>query len=123
MKLILTSLIFIFMSFLPIYAKSLPKGFVYLQDIDPTIIQNMHYYSDENFVGKKVDDYKAPEVTIEAVKALKAVQAEIQKDGYSLIIYDAYRPQKAVQHFLRRSKDNIDQKIRKAFTHHIYRYV
>ncbi|WP_238375526.1 M15 family metallopeptidase [Rickettsia massiliae] len=105
------------MSFLPIYAKSLPKGFVYLQDIDPTIIQNMHYYSDENFVGKKVDGYKAPEVTIEAVKALKAVQAEIQKDGYSLIIYDAYRPQKAVQHFLRWSKDSIDQKIRKAFTH------
>nr|WP_231569217.1 hypothetical protein [Rickettsia endosymbiont of Ixodes pacificus] len=40
------------MSFLPIYAKSLPKGFVYLKDIDPTIIQNMRYYSDENFVGK-----------------------------------------------------------------------
>ena len=89
MKLILTSLILIFisMSFLPIYyAKSLPKGFVYLKDIDPTIIQNMRYYSDENFVGKKVDGYKAPEaiLTIEAAKAL-AVQAEIKKDGYSLL--------------------------------------
>ncbi|KJV61724.1 D-ala-D-ala dipeptidase family protein [Rickettsia amblyommatis str. Ac/Pa] len=77
----------------------------------------MHYYLDENFVGKKVDGYKAPEaiLTIEAVKALKAVQAEIQKDGYSLIIYDAYRPQKAVQHFLRWSKDNIDQKNKESF--------
>ncbi|BDU60314.1 hypothetical protein FLA4_07240 [Candidatus Rickettsia kotlanii] len=76
------------MSFLPIYAKFLPKGFVYLKDIDPTIIQNMHYYSDENFVDKKVDGYKAPEaiLTIETVKALKAIQAEIQKDGYSLVI-------------------------------------
>ncbi|BBM92345.1 D-alanyl-D-alanine dipeptidase [Rickettsia conorii subsp. heilongjiangensis] len=88
MKLILTSLVFIFMSFLPIYSKSLLKGFVHLKDIDPTIIQNMHYYSDENFVSKKVDGYKAPEaiLTIEAVKALKAVQADIQNDGYSLII-------------------------------------
>ncbi|WP_052458489.1 M15 family metallopeptidase [Rickettsia asembonensis] len=100
MKLILTS---IFMSFLPIYAKSLPKGFVYLKDIDPTIIQNMRYYSDENFVGKKVDGYKAPEaiLTIEAAKALKAVQAEIKKDGYSLIIYDAYRPQKVCTTFFK----------------------
>ena len=119
MKLILTSLILIFMRFSPIYARSLPKGFVYLKDIDPTIIQNMRYYSDENFVGKNVEGYKAPEaiLTIEAAKALKVVQAEIKKDGYSLIIYDAYRPQKAVQHFLRWSKDNIDQKIRKVFTH------
>ncbi|WP_232051141.1 M15 family metallopeptidase domain-containing protein [Rickettsia conorii] len=76
------------MSFLPIYSKSLLKGFVHLKDIDPTIIQNMHYYSDENFVSKKVDGYKAPEaiLTIEAVKALKAVQADIQNDGYLLII-------------------------------------
>jgi D-alanyl-D-alanine dipeptidase len=117
MKLILTSLILIFMSFSPIYARSLPKGFVYLKDIDPTIIQNMRYYSDENFVGKNVEGYKAPEaiLTIEAAKALKVVQAEIKKDGYSLIIYDAYRPQKAVQHFLRWSKDNIDQKNKESF--------
>ncbi|GAA5252901.1 hypothetical protein KNCP2_11890 [Candidatus Rickettsia kedanie] len=69
---------------------------MYLKDIDPTIIQNMRYYLDKNFVGKKVDGYKAPEaiLTIEAAKALKAVQAEIKKDGYSLIIYDASRPQK-----------------------------
>lgn len=52
------------MSFLPIYAESLLKGFMYLKDIDPTIIQNMHYYSDENFVGKKVDGYKAPEAIL-----------------------------------------------------------
>ncbi|AFC71520.1 M15 family metallopeptidase [Rickettsia australis] len=79
----------------------------------------MRYYSDKNFVGKK-DGYKAPEatLTIEAAKAPKAVQAEIKKDGYSLIIYDASRPQKAVQHFLRWSKWIIlIKKIRKAFTH------
>ncbi|XVN41552.1 MAG: M15 family metallopeptidase [Rickettsia endosymbiont of Argas persicus] len=105
------------MNFSSAYASTLPKGFVYLKDIDPTIIQSIRYYSDKNFVGKIIDGYKAPKVvlTIEAAIALKAVQDEIKKDGYSLVIYDAYRPQKAVQHFLRWSKDNIDQKNKESF--------
>ncbi|ABV73216.1 D-alanyl-D-alanine dipeptidase [Rickettsia canadensis str. McKiel] len=62
---------------------------MYLKDIDPTIIQSMCYYADENFVGKKVEGYKAPEaiLTIDAAMIIH------------LIIYDAYRPQKAVEHF------------------------
>ncbi|AFB20832.1 M15 family metallopeptidase domain-containing protein [Rickettsia canadensis] len=59
---------------------------MYLKDIDPTIIQSMCYYADENFVGKKVEGYKAPEaiLTIDAAKALKIVQDEVNKDDYSL---------------------------------------
>lgn len=87
------------------------KGFVYLHEIDPTILVSLRYTTDENFVGKPVDGYKKPVVimTKQAAQALKKVQEEVAKDGYSLVIYDAYRPQQAVDHFMRWSKDVTDQ--------------
>ncbi len=83
------------------------KGFVYLHEIDPTILTSLRYSSDENFVGTPVDGYKEPVVilTKQAAEALRNVQQEIQNDGYSLVVYDAYRPQQAVNHFMRWSED------------------
>lgn len=87
------------------------KGFVYLHEIDPTIQVSLRYYSNENFVGKTVDGYKKDVcvMTKQAAKALKAIQEIVKKDGYSLVVYDAYRPQKAVDNFMRWSKDIKDQ--------------
>jgi len=87
------------------------KGFVYLHEIDPTILISLRYYNDENFVGKLVDGYKKSVVilTKQAAEALKKVQEELKRDGYSLVIYDAYRPQKAVNHFIQWSEDVNDQ--------------
>ncbi len=87
------------------------KGFVYLSEIDPTIQVSLRYQDSENFVGKSIDGYQKP-VTImtkPTAEALKKVQADVQKDGYSLVVYDAYRPQRAVNHFMRWSKDQSDQ--------------
>ena len=80
----------------------LPKYFVYLHDIDPTICVSLRYASCENFIGKPICGYKKPVVIVtkQAALALKKVQAEVKKDGYSLVIYDAYRPQQAVNNFI-----------------------
>ena len=87
------------------------KGFVDLHEIDPTIPVSLRYFSEENFVGKPVDAYKNSVVimTRQAAEALKRVQEDVKKDGYSLVVYDAYRPQQAVNHFMRWSEDVEDQ--------------
>ena len=87
------------------------KGFVYLSEVDPTIIISLRYTTNENFLGVPVEGYKKPVVilTNEAAQALKKAQAEFKKDGYCLVVYDAYRPQQAVDHFMRWSENIKDQ--------------
>lgn len=87
------------------------KGFVYLNEIDPTIIISPRYATPENFVGKIIDGYKKPAIilTKECAEALKKVQENIRKDGYSLVVYDAYRPQKAVNNFISWANNLTDQ--------------
>lgn len=99
--------IFVFIS--TTYA-SLPKDFTYLDEVAPTIIQDLRYNYDENFLGRKIIGYKANRIilTKQAAKALAAAQQDFLKDGYSIVIYDAYRPQKAVDEFMSWSKDPKD---------------
>lgn len=91
------------------YARS--KGFVYLHEVDSSIPVSLRYISNENFLGRPVNGYVKPVVVLtqQAAQALKEVQAEVQKDGYSLVVYDAYRPQRAVQNFMDWAVDIHDQ--------------
>lgn len=113
MKLRLTLTLLLFMVS---YCQALPdlaqkKGFVYLQEVDPTIKISPRYCSQENFLGKIVTGYKKPIVVLtkQAAQALKEVQKEVKKDGYCLVVYDGYRPQKAVNSFMEWAKDVSDQ--------------
>jgi D-alanyl-D-alanine dipeptidase len=94
---------------LPEEARS--KDFVYLHEVDPTIIVSLRYVTHENFVGKPVDGYKKSVaiMTRQTAEVLKKVQEEVKKDGYSLVLYDAYRPQQAVDHFIHWSENITDQ--------------
>ena len=85
----------------------LPDGFVYLSDIDPSITQDIRYYGSHNFVGRRIDGYNAPEciLTKQAARALSKVQAALSEDNLSLIVWDCYRPARAVADFLRWSKN------------------
>jgi D-alanyl-D-alanine dipeptidase len=107
----LLSTIFIFQNSFAITQEARSKGFVYLHEIDPTIIASLRYATNENFVGKQIVGYKKPVVIVtkQAAQALKKVQDEIKKDGYSLVVYDAYRPQRAVDCFVLWAKDAGDQ--------------
>jgi D-alanyl-D-alanine dipeptidase len=76
--------------------------FVYLHDVDATILQDMRYATANNFTGHVVPGYAAPECVLvrEAADALKAVQAELTPRGLSLKVYDCYRPARAVAAFV-----------------------
>ena len=92
-------------------ALSLDKsGFVQIHELIPNIHYDIRYDSHDNFVGDVVDGYQAPTAYIsrEAAEALKMVQAELNEEGLGLKIFDAYRPQKAVDHFMRWGKDVSD---------------
>ncbi|MCO6009783.1 M15 family metallopeptidase [Actinoallomurus purpureus] len=84
-----------------------PKEFVALSDVDPTIIQEMRYYTVHNFVGRRIDGYRQPIciLTSTAARALHKVQQRLVRQGYSLKVYDCYRPQRAVNHFVRWAED------------------
>ena len=83
------------------------EGFVLLADAVPDVIQEIRYYSTYNFVGERIDGYEEPcaLITEEAAEALKEVSDDVMEQGYRLKIYDAYRPQMAVDHFVRWAED------------------
>lgn len=90
--------------FLAITIKTdMPSSFDYLYNIDPSIILQPRYAISQNFVGAVIDGYLRQTVIItkNAGYALANVQADMRKLGYCLVVYDAYRPQKAVDHFMR----------------------
>ena len=83
-------------------AAEMPKDFVYLRDVDPTIQQDMRYAGPGNFAGKTAPGYEAAECVLvrQAAEALKAVQADLRTKGLALKVYDCYRPVRAVAAFI-----------------------
>lgn len=89
---------------------TLKKGFVYLHDVIPNVVYDIRYYSTNNFVGKRVNGYKKPVAILSkpAADALKKVQEELNQQNMGLKVFDAYRPQKAVDHFVSWGKNELD---------------
>jgi D-alanyl-D-alanine dipeptidase len=92
---------------LSLRAESLPKGFVYIKEQIPNIELELRYNSTNNFLGRKVDGYNSNRaiLSFRATKALKEVQNELNQFGLGLKIFDAYRPQRAVDDFVKWAKD------------------
>jgi D-alanyl-D-alanine dipeptidase len=86
---------------------AMPRGFVYLRDIDPTIVQDIRYAGSHNFVGRPIRGYLAAECILSepAARALEAVQRMLAEKKLSLIVWDCYRPKRALADFLQWSKD------------------
>ncbi len=93
------------------------SGFVKLRDIIPDILEDIRYYSSNNFVGETIDGYEEALALLsrEAADALKQAGDELRLLGYRLKIFDAYRPQKAVDHFVRWAKDPEDIRMKEQF--------
>jgi D-alanyl-D-alanine dipeptidase len=98
-------------------SQTLPEGFVYLDDVIPGIKLEMRYYTDNNFTGCRVDGYLKPRciITEPAAQALKSVQSDLMVFGLELKIFDAYRPQAAVDNFIRWAADVRDTKMKKEY--------
>jgi D-alanyl-D-alanine dipeptidase len=93
---------------LPALARdSLPDGFVYLRDIDASIAQDMRYAGFDNFTGRPLPGYDAPECVLrrDVALALRKVQAALTRENLSLKTYDCYRPTRAVAAMARWSND------------------
>ncbi|WP_456440449.1 M15 family metallopeptidase [Psychroserpens sp.] len=88
-------------------SKELPKGFVYAKNEIPDLNVELRYFTINNFVGDTIDGYKANKLVItkETALALKKVQHDLHEQNLCLKIYDGYRPQRAVNHFMRWAKD------------------
>ena len=103
-----------------VYAETLSddsSGFVLLSEAVPDAILEIRYYSTYNFVGERIDGYEEPLafLTKEAAAALKEVSDDLVQKGYRLKIYDAYRPQKAVTHFMNWALDVEDTRMKEYF--------
>ncbi len=113
----LTTFITIIMISIRCFA-ALPQGFVYLDEVDSTIQFDLKYAGKDNFLGREVNGYDSNKrviLTKEAALALKKAQEILYKDGFSIVVYDAYRPQMAVDDFVNWAKDQNDKKMKAIF--------
>jgi len=101
----------------PAAAGSLPKDFVYLRDVAPSIAQDMRYGGFDNFTGRPLPGYGAAECVLRAdvARALVRVEADLARQQLGLKVYDCYRPARAVAAFARWSRDDKDAGAGKRF--------
>lgn len=95
----------------------LPEEFVDVAEVIPSLVVDLRYVTKNNFVGRPVDGYEHSRcvLTREAAKALKQVQDELRPYRLGLKVFDAYRPQRAVDHFVRWSRNESDQQTKEKF--------
>ncbi len=91
-----------------------PADFVTINTFIPDLIFDIRYYSTNNFIGKKIDGYYADKCILQskAASALKKVYHAAKSRKLNLKIFDCYRPQSAVDHFVRWAKDHSDTKMK-----------
>ena len=102
-KVILTLLFLISSQFVFADTISTDKSdFQKVSDVIYDVAYDIRYYSDNNFTGHRINGYKAPVayMTKESLKALSIAAKDLRKQGYRLLIWDTYRPQKAVDDFV-----------------------
>jgi len=81
----------------------IPAGFADVRQVAPLVLQELRYATSYNFIGRPVDGYRTGRacLALEAAQALRAASEDALRRGWLLKIYDAYRPQRAVDHFNR----------------------
>lgn len=90
--------------------QDLPEGFGYVHKFIPRAVPDVRYAYNDNFLGVPVDGYLEHVVilTNEALEALARAEATLHEKGYGIIVFDGFRPKKAVNHFLRWARDVSD---------------
>lgn len=92
------------------HAQDVPDNFIYLTEVIPYVEFDLRYYSDDNFIGQPIPGYQSNVliVTLQAAMALKKVQQDLAYSNFALKFFDAYRPQQAVDYFVRWANDPDD---------------
>jgi D-alanyl-D-alanine dipeptidase len=88
-------------------ASKIPERFVDVQEVVPSLQLDIRYFGSHNFIGERIAGYNAPKciLTRESAAALAKAQKDLEPFSLSLKIYDCYRPQQAVDHFVRWAKN------------------
>src|SRR5215813_14752333 len=96
---------------------SLNSAFVDAAAVVDGLVVDMRYFGDNNFVGERIDGYERPRCILSgpAANALAAVQRELEAQGLGLKVFDCYRPQRAVAHFVRWAQRIDDVKHKREF--------
>jgi zinc D-Ala-D-Ala dipeptidase len=97
---------------LPAQAVDLPPGFVRLADVAPGIRQEIRYATANNFVGRPIDGYGRGDCWLRREAAEALAKVAVRAEGWRLLVYDCYRPTRAVADFVAWSKDATDQKMK-----------
>lgn len=107
----------VFISFSFLQKANLPKGFVDASDFIPNLKVDLRYATSNNFIGKPIDGYYSHRciLTKEAALALKKVDDDLNDLGFCLQVYDSYRPQKAVNHFVKWARNLTDTLMKQNF--------
>lgn len=97
-------------------AYRLPEGFVYLDEAVSGVYWDAKYASSDNFTGAPVDGYGSNRVACSKALAgaLKAARDLAAEQGLQLLVWDAARPQRAVDRFVEWSQQPEDEKTRAA---------
>jgi D-alanyl-D-alanine dipeptidase len=95
----------------------IPDNFVHLREVVHDIVEDVRYYSSDNFIGERVPGYESNRliITLEAAQALRKVQRELSYAGLALKVFDAYRPQRAVDFFASWATDAGDTRMQQRF--------
>ena len=94
-----------------------PEAFEFIETEIGDVVLDIRYHGKHNFIGSRIDGYESdkPVITKQALKHLVVIQEELSREGLGLKIFDAYRPQRAVDHFVRWSLDVNDTLMKHEF--------
>lgn len=98
-----------------------PEDFIDIGLLLPGARYDIRYFTGDNFVGRRIDGYGAPicYLTRPAADALQGVSVRAHAEGLGLLIFDCYRPARAVAHFARWAADLEDQARKAAYYPHL----
>jgi len=97
--------------------KEIPSSFINLKKAIPNLEVDLRYHGHHNFLGRPVNGYKSTNVYItkEAASAIIAIQKELNEQDLGIKVFDAYRPQQAVDNFKTWALDIADTTAKKEF--------
>lgn len=112
-----TSVCLVLMNILSLNAQEIPDGFVHIDEVIPDIVYDIRYAGDHNFIGKPITGYKSEQAILSrpAAEALAKVQKELIQNDYMLKVFDAYRPQRAVDEFVEWARNPGDTLMKQEF--------
>ena len=80
---------------------AMPAEFCYVDEVAPEVRVELKYAGSDNFVGRPIEGYRGQRAILrrDAARALQRAALQLHKQGYGLLIWDAYRPARALRDF------------------------